>query len=250
MGSNSEPTLINSVRRALRILEAVSECTSPPTALQLSSMTGLPQSTVYHLLRTLVLEGYLTWTSEHTYALSDRMAQLSERGRTGARKAQLEAIMADLRDSVNRAVYLALFDGAEVRLSSVSENHRARAIEQWIAFDEVPHATALGKATMHVMGPSLRKQFLASHQLQRLTPTTITAPRRLLEDNPVDANGLVIDREEYAPGVACVAYPIATDHLIGAVAIDLSPRRLGDLGRIAARLASTAQRLSRVLVLG
>lgn len=213
-------------------------------------MTGLAPSTVYHLLRTLLLEGYLIRTSEHTYALSPRMAELSERGRTGARKAQLEAIMADLRDTVNRAVYLAFFDGVEVRLFAVSENHRARAIEQWIAFDEVPHATALGKATMNAMVPSVRKQFLASHQLQRLTPSTITAPRRLLEDGLIDAGGLVIDREEYAPGVACVAYPIATEDVIGAVAIDLSPRRLGDLGRLAARLSLTAQRLSRVLVLG
>ncbi|MGH8874139.1 MAG: helix-turn-helix domain-containing protein, partial [Acidimicrobiia bacterium] len=151
MGSGSEPTLINSVRRALRLMEAVAQSPTPPNATLLASLTGLAPATAYHLLRTLVAEEYLVQTPDHGYALSDRIAEISRQGQPGARQAKIQRALAALRDRANRAVYLAIFEDGSVRLAAVSENHRNRAIDQWISFDEVPHATALGKATLWVM---------------------------------------------------------------------------------------------------
>lgn len=59
-------TLIGSVQRAMRLLEAVAghECGAP--AKQLARETGLALPTTYHLLRTLVHEGYLRHDRRHT----------------------------------------------------------------------------------------------------------------------------------------------------------------------------------------
>ncbi|MCQ0020910.1 helix-turn-helix domain-containing protein [Actinomadura madurae] len=51
-------TLIQSLQRGLRLVEAVVE-QGPMTARTLSKATGLGMPTTYHLLRTLVYEGYL-----------------------------------------------------------------------------------------------------------------------------------------------------------------------------------------------
>ncbi len=53
------PTLIGSVQHALRLLEAVGAHHGGAPAKQLARETGLPLATAYHLLRTLVHEGYL-----------------------------------------------------------------------------------------------------------------------------------------------------------------------------------------------
>src|ERR1044072_5343649 len=53
------PTLITSVQRALRLLEAVSAHANGAPAKKLARETGLPLATPYHLLRTLVHDGYI-----------------------------------------------------------------------------------------------------------------------------------------------------------------------------------------------
>lgn len=54
----SNPTLIGSVQRALRLVEAM-YAEGGATAKRLSRITGIPLPTVYHLLRTLSHEGYV-----------------------------------------------------------------------------------------------------------------------------------------------------------------------------------------------
>lgn len=56
--SESAPTLIGSVQRALRLLEAM-YAEDGATAKRLARLTGIPLPTVYHLLRTLSHEGYV-----------------------------------------------------------------------------------------------------------------------------------------------------------------------------------------------
>ncbi|MEV7524310.1 helix-turn-helix domain-containing protein [Streptomyces sp. NPDC091371] len=55
---DSTPTLIGSVQRALRLVEAM-YAEGGATAKRLSRLTGIPLPTVYHLLRTLTHEGYV-----------------------------------------------------------------------------------------------------------------------------------------------------------------------------------------------
>ncbi|MFB6581017.1 helix-turn-helix domain-containing protein [Streptomyces sp. NPDC056402] len=55
---DSTPTLIGSVQRALRLLEAMS-AEGGVTAKRLARLTGISLPTVYHLLRTLTHEGYV-----------------------------------------------------------------------------------------------------------------------------------------------------------------------------------------------
>ncbi|MBT2481790.1 helix-turn-helix domain-containing protein [Streptomyces sp. ISL-94] len=55
---DSTPTLIGSVQRALRLVEAM-YAEGGATAKRLARLTGIPLPTVYHLLRTLSHEGYV-----------------------------------------------------------------------------------------------------------------------------------------------------------------------------------------------
>ncbi|ANW19293.1 helix-turn-helix domain-containing protein [Streptomyces clavuligerus] len=57
--SATAPTLIGSVQRALRLLEATATHPDGAPAKQLAREAGIPLPTAYHLLRTLAHEGYL-----------------------------------------------------------------------------------------------------------------------------------------------------------------------------------------------
>ena len=70
------PTLITSVQRALRLVEAVGASDRPVPAKALAPATGEHLSTTYHLLRTLVFEGYLR-RIDGGYALGDRVVALA-----------------------------------------------------------------------------------------------------------------------------------------------------------------------------
>lgn len=56
--TTTAPTLIGSVQRALRLVEAM-YAEGGATAKRLARVTGIPLPTVYHLLRTLSHEGYV-----------------------------------------------------------------------------------------------------------------------------------------------------------------------------------------------
>ena len=71
-----EPTLIVSVRRALHLLDAVGEASRPLPAKALARRAGLPLATTYHLLRTLVHEGYLARIDGAGYVLGEHVATL------------------------------------------------------------------------------------------------------------------------------------------------------------------------------
>ncbi|MFD6892380.1 helix-turn-helix domain-containing protein [Streptomyces sp. NPDC059957] len=56
--ATTAPTLIGSVQRACRLVEAM-YAEGGATAKRLARLTGIPLPTVYHLLRTLSHEGYV-----------------------------------------------------------------------------------------------------------------------------------------------------------------------------------------------
>src|SRR3954470_2431201 len=68
-----EPSdLIQSVSRALRVLEQVTQADRPPTVKVLARRCGLNLSTTYHLVRTLSYEGYLVRQADHTYVVGPK----------------------------------------------------------------------------------------------------------------------------------------------------------------------------------
>ncbi|MFJ5550920.1 helix-turn-helix domain-containing protein [Streptomyces sp. NPDC093225] len=64
-------TLIGSVQRALRLVEAI-HAEGSVTAKRLSRLTGIPLPTTYHLLRTLIHEGYVH-REDGAFRLAERL---------------------------------------------------------------------------------------------------------------------------------------------------------------------------------
>jgi DNA-binding IclR family transcriptional regulator len=236
----TQPTLIHSVVRALTLLDLVGGEPGPATAKRLARLSGLPLATTYHLLRTLHHEGYLDRVDggyvlgEHVSTLAGRRSRPGPGGRT-------HRVLRALHDELGAAAYLSVLDDGCIRLVDVADSPEHPRTDMWVGFEDAAHATALGKAVLAALPEDHRRDYLASHPLVDLTPHTQTNDRRLLEELE-DSPGLTRDCEEYAVGTTCLAVPVPSRRLTGAVAISVPVER-------AHRVAGQEQALRRAAAL-
>ncbi|MET7736771.1 IclR family transcriptional regulator [Streptomyces sp. NPDC005402] len=250
MGADDGPTLITSVQRAFRLLEAVSAHENGAPAKQLARETGLPLATAYHLLRTLVHDGYLCKLADGGFILGDKLQTLGTTGHGQALLSRVRPTLAALRDELSAAAYLTFYEEGEIRVAEIVDGHRTPRVDLWVGFEDAGHATALGKSVLRELGEDARKDYLSRHHLADLTPRTITSLSELLrriDSSPVAP--AVTDLEEYALGTVCVAVPIYSGDILGSLGVSVPVGRLSQLEKIRARLLPTASRVTRSLSL-
>ncbi|TCR21094.1 IclR family transcriptional regulator [Streptomyces sp. BK205] len=244
------PTLITSVQRALRLLESVTTHENGAPAKQLARETGLPLATAYHLLRTLVHDGYVRKLDDGGYVLGDKVQMLHTNGRGQVLLSRVRPTLAALRDELATAAYLTFYEEGEIRVAEIVDGPQAPRVDLWVGFEDAGHATALGKSVLRELDDASRKDYLSRHSLADLTPRTITSRTELLrrlDSSPVAP--AVTDLEEYALGTVCVAVPVYSGDTLGSLGVSLRADRLPRLEEILARLIPTANRVTRGLSL-
>lgn len=217
------PTLIGSVQRALHLLDVVGSSGRPLTAKALARATGAKLATTYHLLATLVHEGYLVRV-EGVYLLGDHVTALSSRLEPERLRARVRPILSGLHDTLGAAAYLVLYREGELELVDVVDSPGALRVDLWVNLTESGHATALGKAVLSALDDEGRRDYLSRHTLADLTPFTLTDRRALLRglsrvDTESPADRLVVDLQEYSLGIACLATPVRLVEPIGGAAV-------------------------------
>ncbi|MCZ4511774.1 IclR family transcriptional regulator [Streptomyces sp. ActVer] len=250
MGEHDGPTLITSVQRAFRLLEAVSAHQNGAPAKQLARETGLPLATAYHLLRTLVHDGYLRKLDDGGFVLGDKLQVMQSTGRGQALPSRVRPTLAALRDELTTAAYLTFYEEGEIRVAEIVDGPRAPRVDLWVGFEDAGHATALGKAVLRELDEENRKDYLSRHHLADLTPRTITSrPELLRRLDTSPAAPAVTDLEEYALGTVCVAVPVYSGDTLGSLGVSMPVDRLSRLQDIRERLIPTANRVTRSLSL-
>ncbi|MFB7356426.1 MULTISPECIES: IclR family transcriptional regulator [Streptomyces] len=215
------PTLIGSVQRALRLLEAVSSHADGAPAKQLARETGLPLPTTYHLLRTLTHEGYLR-REKGVFVLGDAAVRLAGGGAVQNRRIKIEDSLARWRDEIGVPVYFALYREGEIELVAVADTPSAPAVEEWADFRETAHAHAIGQCLLSQLDLKARQDHLDRHPVEAITPYTVRNRHVLLDR----LGGLgrmepLVERQEYALGTVCAAIPITAGSAAAAMAISL-----------------------------
>ncbi|WP_431774283.1 IclR family transcriptional regulator [Streptomyces cucumeris] len=258
MGAQAGPTLITSVQRAFRLMEAVGAHEGGAPAKQLAREVGLPLATTYHLLRTLVHDGYVNRLDDGGFVIGDKLHSLQSGAQDQALLARIRPALAALRDELSAAVYLTFYEDGEIRVAEIADGPRAPRVDLWVGFEDAGHATALGKCVLRELDDEARRDYLSRHQLADLTPRTITRPAELLRR--LDARpqpSLVADLEEYALGTVCFAVPVYSGDRLGSLGISLRSERVAPLThrdderleQVRQRLLPTADRVSRSLSL-
>lgn len=224
-GHAAEPDgLIGSVRRALRVLEVVAAAGDGVTAKAVARRCGFKLPTTYHLLHTLVHEGYLVrLPNARGYGLGYRLPDLHRRLRSqlAVTPEVVDALMVAHRWS-GTATYFSVLRDTHVVVADVVDSPQAPRVEPLdVGFHEAAHATAFGKVLLAHLPPARRREYLVGAGLRRLTGRTITGLDAFEQELAVvRQSGLAQEIEEFSPDLACVAAPVrGTDGaVVGAVA--------------------------------
>ncbi|GAA1272517.1 IclR family transcriptional regulator [Planotetraspora silvatica] len=197
---------VQSVDRALDVLEALAEQGGQAGLSEIAARTGLPYGTIHRLLQTLLARGYVRQESDRRYALGGALLRI---GGTAERMvaARAEPYLARLVELSGETANLAVLEGDfVVYVAQVPSPRRLRMFAE-VGRRVLPHSTAVGKVLL-----AERADAAAVFQrtgLPRRTDKTITTVDGLLgELDEVRTRGYALDLGEEEGGVHCMAVPV------------------------------------------
>ncbi|CAM3088348.1 IclR family transcriptional regulator [Saccharomonospora xinjiangensis] len=227
MSSSAPRGLIGSARRALRVLEIVASEGDGVSAKAVARRAGFTLSTTYHLLNTLVHDGYLVRLGHgRGFGLGYRLGTLYQRlcDELDVDDALREELGV-LHRKARAAAYFSVLRGTQVVVAAVADSARyPRARPMDFGFHEAAHATAFGKVLLAALTPKQRRDYLEGTGMPRLTERTNVRLSDLSRElQQVRRSGLARDIEEFQPELACVSAPVrgADNRVRGAVAFSV-----------------------------
>jgi DNA-binding IclR family transcriptional regulator len=233
----------------MRLLEAVASREQGAPAKQLAREAGLALPTAYHLLRTLVHEGYLRRDSG-LFFLGEATERLSSSGAQQKRRSTVRDTLAQWRDALGTPVYWAVYRDGEIEVMCVADTPANPAVEEWADFRETGHAHAIGQCLLSQLDDKSRRDHLDRYPVQPITPYTVRDEDRLLRR--LERTGRmepVIERQEYALGTVCAAIPVTAGSSAAAVALSLPSHQVDRLLPAARKLQSEVGRLLGTLAI-
>jgi len=242
---------IQSVQRALQILDVIGASGGEATLTDVANKLQLKISTCHHLLSTLITAGYAAKRrGSRTYVLGSRILALSTaclREVNLPQRAQrtLEVLNVKTRE----AVQLAVLQGDDIVTVLRKEAlHAVRVDLGGMGKSGAAHATATGKAILAWIPEAEFLRVVEAKGLTAFTPRTITNLEALREElRFVRRLGFAMDREEFQPGVLCIGAPVRTPSgtVIGSISVSCPVFRADDatIASIRDLVVSAAQSL-------
>lgn len=216
---------VQSLSRALRLLNALAWFPQGITLSEVAQKVGLPTSTAHRLLTTLQNERYVRFDGERSVWLvgvqAFRVGSAFTRGRDLASLAR--PFMRRLMEQCGETVNLAIPDGTEIMYLAQVECQKMMRAFAGPGGRAPLHATAAGKAILAAMAETDIARILAGLEMKRETPRTHTAAAELKKELAVTkARGYAVDDEENAIGLRCVAGVIFDEHGAPLAALSIS----------------------------
>lgn len=241
---------VQSVDRALDLLEALTGADGEVSITMVASRTGLHVSTAHRLLATLLRRGYVRQNPDTSrYYAGPKLTVLAEGGsRFGELRLRARPVLQALAESTRETANLSVLDDtAAVYLDTVAGPQMVRLFTT--VGNRVPlHATGAGKALLAWLPVPRREAILERIDLRPHTVHTIAsadALRKALEE--IRERGYAVDDEEFDDGVRCVAVPVGPlGAPIAAISVSGPASRLGRprLGELAPLLRRGAGELA------
>lgn len=199
---------VQSLTRALAILETLAETTYGMSLSDVAQVVGLAPSTAHRLLTTLESRRFVRFLA------SDGLWQVGVQsfvvGQAFRRSRDVIALarpqMRQLMEATGETANLYIEEGGEaVCMAQVESRQMMRAIARPGGRVKL-HCSGAGKAMLAHLPADAMAKILQAHGLPRTTDKTLDTPQRLKVDlERVRARGFAIDDEEHAVGLRCVA---------------------------------------------
>ncbi|MCA2206845.1 IclR family transcriptional regulator [Nocardia rosealba] len=231
---------VSMIERMTLILDSFDGPVPMRTLIDVAERTGLPRSSVHRIIDQMIR---LRWLAHAPggYRLGTRALEL---GGLAIEHNEIRDAMGPLLHELCRTTgmiaHLGVLDGPEVLIIDKVVGRSGADIPTRLGGRIPAHCTAIGKALLATLQPSVIELAFPQH-LSRLTSRTIALRSGLHRelDRVRNHQGVALDREESITGIVCVGVPIRADE--GIAALSLS-------GRIGGQHPPGTARLARILV--
>ena len=245
---------VQSVDRAMLLLEALGEDEEGYRLTDLAIRTGLSPSTAHRLLTTLEKRRFVEFDQ------SDNMWHVGRQafaiGAAFIRRRNFVApalpFLRRLRDLAHETANLGIVEEGEVIvLTQVESREIMRAITR--VGGRAPMVTSgIGKAILATYADADVVAIIQRHGMRRLTPKSVVRAGELRDAlEIVRREGYAVDDQEFLTGLRCVAAVVYNDQAEALAAISVSglasrvpPERVPELGRL---VRETAKELTLAL---
>jgi IclR family transcriptional regulator, acetate operon repressor len=245
---------VQSVDRAMGLLEALGEDEEGYRLTDLAIRTGLSPSTAHRLLTTLEKRRFVEFNS------SDNMWHVGRQafaiGSAFIRRRNFVApplpYLRRLRDLTHETANLGIADDGEVIvLTQVESREIMRAITK-VGGRAPMAASGIGKAILATYSQDEVVAIIQRHGMRRLTPKSVVRAGELRDAlEIVRRDGYAVDDQEFLTGLRCVAAVVYNDQAEALAAISVSglasrvpSERVTELGRL---VRETADELTLAL---
>lgn len=258
-GNGDQPTrgksagaTLQSVTRALHVLEAIADSSGGLSAKRIAADLGLTLPTTYHLLTTLVEAGHVVHLNDrHVFGLGYKARYLGQAlSRQLAVPTEIATAVRMVHQFADAAAYYAIYRDTEVVIAHVEDSPRRPRVQPLdVGFHQAVHATAFGKIMLSAMSAEARARYLDNAGLDPLTGATIS-DRDMLESHlaHVQRSRIALEIGEFQKGLSCMAAPVHDPggNVVASVALSLPTQefraRRWDLERTVRQGATRATR--------
>ena len=248
----SPTDVVQSVDRALILLDLLTKAPGSMTLGDLSQTANLPKSTTHRLLQTLIQHN-LVHQDEETGKFSPGLKVFEMAYRVLNRmelRTEALPVMERLNRETNFTVHLAILSDGEVVYIEKKEADRPIRMYSAVGKRVPAHCTALGKVLLAHLTQEKLRRVVENKGLPRYTDNTITTWSELLDHlGTVRTQGYALDDGEHEEMIRCVAAPVR-DHrgkVVGAISLTgtINHMSLEDAQHFSALVVRSAEEISR-----
>ncbi len=208
-----EGKYVQSLERALNILEVMARGGGSITVTELAEKADLKISTVHRLLTTLSHRGYVEQDPEdNKYRLGFKLLEI---GSAVLQSSDIRAVarpyLEELVDRCNETANLAILDGSQVVYIDQVESKNFVIVKMFAQIGNrgSVHCTASGKVLLAFLPEEKIDEVLEDVELIKYTNETIVEPEHLKKElQRIREEGCAFDWGEREEHVRCVAAPI------------------------------------------
>jgi len=202
---------VQSVNRALDILECFAQIKPEWHLVELSERIGLTPSTTHRLLNTLIQRKLI----EHSgrtgkYKIGTRLFLLSGSIMNNSNLKNLaHPLLAELAEQTAETVHLSILSGNEVFYLDKLEGPMSISIRSRIGQTLPAHVSGVGKVLLAYLPEQELSELLHKVELRQFTHNSITDKEQLKEHfRQIKKQGYALDNEEFEEGLICFAAPV------------------------------------------
>lgn len=201
---------VQSINRALDIVESLAVQQSGLSLTDIAGEVGLPKSTVYRIISTLVKRGYVDRNTDGNYKIGLKLIEaVSYHINSLELQTQARPYVLQIAANLGLTSHLGVMDGDKVVYIEKMDVLSSVKMYSQIGLRTHAYCSSLGKCMLSNYSKEELNAVMANCSFIKFTPNTIGSIEELHDEmSIVRKQGWAMDNEEYERGHRCIGAPI------------------------------------------